>query len=216
MGAIARNAANLITTSGVVLKGAVNNDSFDNVTALPSSLGDGITLISSQTASASASISFTTGIDSTYKAYKFVFSNIHPATDQTEFAVNFRDGGAAYDATKTTTLFIATHQENDSATGFAYNTVNDIAQGTGFLNLMVDMSNANDSSGSGELTLFNPSSTTFVKHFMATTNYMHYSPQTVNYNIAGYCNVAAAIDGVQFKMLSGNIDAGTIYMYGIK
>jgi hypothetical protein len=132
MGAIARNAANLITTSGVVLKGAVNNDSFDNVTALPSSLGDGITLISSQTASASASISFTTGIDSTYKAYKFVFSNIHPATDQTEFAVNFRDGGAAYDATKTTTLFIATHQENDSATGFAYNTVNDIAQGTGF------------------------------------------------------------------------------------
>jgi hypothetical protein len=83
MGAIARSAANLITTSGVVLKGAVNNDSFDNVTALPSSFGDGITLISSQTASASATISFTTGIDSTYKAYKFVFVNIHPATDAT-------------------------------------------------------------------------------------------------------------------------------------
>jgi hypothetical protein len=88
MGAIARSAANLITTSGVVLKGAVNNDSFDNVTALPSSFGDGITLISSQTASASASISFTTGIDSTYKAYKFVFSNIHPATDNVGFQFN--------------------------------------------------------------------------------------------------------------------------------
>jgi hypothetical protein len=87
MGAIARSAANLITTSGVVLKGAVNNDSFDNVTALPSSFGDGITLISSQTASASASISFTTGIDSTYKAYKFVFSNIHPLNDEVNFRV---------------------------------------------------------------------------------------------------------------------------------
>jgi hypothetical protein len=95
MGAIARNAANLITTSGVVLKGAVNNDSFDNVTALPSSLGDGITLISSQTASASASISFTTGIDSTYKAYKFVFSNIHGSIDDTDFSMNFStDGGS--------------------------------------------------------------------------------------------------------------------------
>jgi hypothetical protein len=85
MGAIARSAANLITTSGVVLKGAVNNDSFDNVTALPSSFGDGITLISSQTASASATISFTSGLTSTYKAYKFVFVNIHPATGNVNF-----------------------------------------------------------------------------------------------------------------------------------
>ena len=184
------------------------------------SLGSKV-LIKEITASSDASISFVHGtadvvLDSTYPIYKFEFTDIHPATDQTEFAVNFRDGGVAYDATKTTTLFIATHQENDAGTGFAYNTVNDIAQGTGFLNLMVDMSNANDSSGSGELTLFNPSSTTFVKHFMATTNYTHYSPQTVNYNIGGYCNVTAAIDGVQFKMLSGNIDSGQIKLYGIK
>jgi hypothetical protein len=102
MGAIARSAANLITTSGVVLKGAVNNDSFDNVTALPSSLGDGITLISSQTASASATISFTTGIDSTYKAYKFVFSNIHARTDRcTDLEFNLStDGGSSYNVTK--------------------------------------------------------------------------------------------------------------------
>jgi hypothetical protein len=112
MGAIARSAANLITTSGVVLKGAVNNDSFDNVTALPSSFGDGITLISSQTASASASISFTSGIDSTYKAYKFVFSNIHPATDDVGLEFNLStDGGSNYNVTKTTTFFRAEHYE---------------------------------------------------------------------------------------------------------
>jgi hypothetical protein len=105
MGAIARSAANLITTSGVVLKGAVNNDSFDNVTALPSSFGDGITLISSQTASASASISFTSGITSTYKAYKFVFSNMHPASDG-GFQLNFStDGGSNYNVTKTSSWF---------------------------------------------------------------------------------------------------------------
>jgi hypothetical protein len=106
MGAIARSAANLITTSGVVLKGAVNNDSFDNVTALPSSFGDGITLISSQTASASASISFTSGIDSTYKAYKFVFSNIHLATNVDEFGfLTSIDGGSSYgNVTKTLLL----------------------------------------------------------------------------------------------------------------
>jgi hypothetical protein len=106
MGAIARSAANLITTSGVVLKGAVNNDSFDNVTAFPSSIGDGITLISSQTASASASISFTTGIDSTYKAYKFVFVDINPVTDSVNFQFNMStDGGSNYNVTKTTTMF---------------------------------------------------------------------------------------------------------------
>jgi hypothetical protein len=106
MGAIARSAANLITTSGVVLKGAVNNDSFDNVTALPSSFGDGITLISSQTASASASISFTSGIDSTYKAYKFVFSSIHPANNQVDFQFNLStDSGSNYNVSKTTTYF---------------------------------------------------------------------------------------------------------------
>jgi hypothetical protein len=106
MGAIARNAANLITTSGVVLKGAVNNDSFDNVTALPSSFGDGITLISSQTASASASISFTSGLTSTYKAYKFEFINMHPATNNVLFQFNLStDGGSNYNVTKTSTYF---------------------------------------------------------------------------------------------------------------
>jgi hypothetical protein len=117
MGAIARSAANLITTSGVVLKGAVNNDSFDNVTALPSSFGDGITLISSQTASASASISFTSGIDSTYKAYKFVFSNIHPATDDVDFSFQgSTNSGSSYGTAKLQHILDA-YIESDADSG---------------------------------------------------------------------------------------------------
>jgi hypothetical protein len=167
MGAIARSAANLITTSGVVLKGAVNNDSFDNVTALPSSFEDGITLISSQTASASATISFTTGIDSTYKAYKFVFSNMHPATDNVQFMHNASiNSGSNYNVTKTNTMFEAEHDEAGTGGTLNYITAHDIAEGTGNAKLTYNVGNDNDQSVSGEMWLFNPSSTTYVKHFM--------------------------------------------------
>ena len=217
MGAIARSAANLITTSGVVLKGAVNNDSFDNVTALPSSFGDGITLISSQTASASASISFTTGITSTYKAYKFVFVNIHPATFNDNFQFNLStDGGSNYNVTKTSTYFQAFHSEDDVYANISYDTGQDLAQSTAFQTIMKFMSSDNDSNGSGSLTLFNPSSTTYVKHFIARTAYMRPEPTMDDAFIAGYGNTTSAVNAVQFKMSSGNIDAGTIYMYGIK
>ena len=217
MGAIARSAANLITTSGVVLKGAVNNDSFDNVTALPSSFGDGITLISSQTASASASISFTTGIDSTYKAYKFVFVNIHSQNDEVNFRVNFRDGGSLYDATKTSTFFRSRHHEDGSASSIQYETNFDLAQSTGAQTITGGtMGNLDDEQYSGCMYLFNPSSTTYVKHFIIEGNNTHSSEISQHMFVAGYCNVTAAIDGVQFDMSSGNIDAGTIYMYGIK
>jgi hypothetical protein len=218
MGAIARSAANLITTSGVVLKGAVNNDSFDNVTALPSSFGDGITLISSQTASASANISFTSGIDSTYKAYKFVFSNIHPATDGTTFQFNLStDGGSNYNVTKTTTTFRPFHYESDG-TDFAYEAGEDLAQGTGFQTICQNLGNANDENSGGSLTLFNPSSTTYVKHFISTTSMSHDAdyPANVCWFMAGYGNTTSAVNAVRFQMSSGNIDAGTIYLYGIK
>jgi hypothetical protein len=220
MGAIARNAANLITTSGVVLKGAVNNDSFDNVTALPSAFSeDGITLISSQTASNSASISFTTGIDSTYKAYKFVFSNINPATDTVYFQFNLStDSGSNYNVTKTTTYFHAYQSENGAGFDLNYDTGRDLAQSTSFQDIMYGIGNGADESGSGSLTLFNPSSTTYVKHFIATTN--AYSGQaldyTINSYIAGYGNTTSAVNAVRFLFSSGNIDAGTIYLYGIK
>ena len=217
MGAIARSAANLITTSGVVLKGAVNNDSFDNVTALPSSLGDGITLISSQTASASATISFTTGIDSTYKAYKFVFSNMHPATDNVQFMHNASiNSGSNYNVTKTNTMFEAEHDEAGTGGTLNYITAHDIAEGTGNAKLTYNVGNDNDQSVSGEMWLFNPSSTTFVKHFMTVVSNTHNSNYEKNTYTAGYYNTTSAINAIQFSMSSGNIDDGTIYLYGIK
>ena len=217
MGSIARSAANLITTSGVVLKGAVNNDSFDNVTALPSSFGDGITLISSQTASASASISFTTGITSTYKAYKFVFSNIHPANDNAEFQFNMStDGGSNYNVTKTTTMFRALHDEAGTGGSIGYQTAFDLAQSTGFQTLSEQIGFDNDQASSGSLILFNPSSTTYVKHFISDFNCSTDIDVTMRNFGAGYGNTTSAVNAIQFKMDSGNIDAGTIYLYGIK
>ena len=218
MGAIARNAANNVTTSGVVLKGAVNNDSFDNVTALPSSFGDGITLISSQTASASASISFTSGIDSTYKAYKFVFSNIHPATNNASLEFNMStDGGSNYNVTKTTTYFFAYNDEGGTGSSLlSYVSSEDLAQSTAFQQIIREIGNDNDQSGNGSLTLFNPSSTTYVKHFISGNSTSQSGDYAEDLYIAGYGNTTSAVNAVRFQMSSGNIDAGTIYIYGIK
>ena len=193
-----------------------NNNSLANITALPSSVSGGaMTLLATQTASGSATISFTSGIDSTYKEYVFKFYNIHPATDGTQFTVNFRDGGSSYDATKTSSSFIAYHLENGSASSLGYDTDADLAQGTGVQYLSWNIGNENDENISGYLHLYNPSSTTFVKHYIASTIHNNNNSYANNTYIAGYCNVTAAIDGVQFKMSSGNIDAGVIKLYGI-
>jgi len=218
MGAIARNAANLVTTSGVWLKGGVNNASMDNITAYPSGIsGDGITLISSQTASASATISFTSGITSTYKAYKFVFVNIHPATDGADFNFNMStDSGSNYNVTKTSTWFQAIHNEADNDTVLAYNTTYDLAQSTNFQNLTTDNSSDADHASQGSLIIFNPSSTTYVKHYIGIFNETNLSDYSKNCYIAGYGNTTSAVNAIQFKFSSGNIDDGKIYMYGIK
>jgi hypothetical protein len=217
MGTITRTFANNITTSGVFKPTAFNNASFDNVTSVPEGAVEGgnMVLLSTQTASASASISFTTGIDSTYKEYMFIFNNIHPASDGQPFTVNFRDGSSAFDATKTTTVFNVYHNENDSATNLGYRTDNDIAQGTGYQSLAHSVGADADQSVSGTMHLFDPSNTTFVKHFLATTFNAHSSDIAYEQFTAGYCNVTVAIDGVDFKFASGNIDAGTIQMFGI-
>jgi hypothetical protein len=217
MGSIARNAANKITTGGVFTSGAITNDSVTGITVLANAT-DGITLISSQTASNSASISFTTGITSTYKAYKFVFVNMHPASDNVKFEFNMStDGGSNYNVTKTTTFFVAYHDEADTATGLSYQAGLDLAQSTAFYNLTSGIGNSSDESASGSLLIFNPSSTTYVKHFIANTNNLR-NDVIYFYNnyTAGYGNTTSAVNAVQFKMSSGNIDAGTIYMYGIK
>ena len=186
--------------------------------ALDSGVATGnMTLISTVTASSSATISFTSGIDSTYKEYIFKFIDIHPATNDTELQVGFRDGSTAYDATKTTTYFNALHYENDTSTSLAYVAGHDQAQSTSFLKIITTgLGNDNDQSCAGELHLFDPASTTFVKHFYSRGNAAHQEDLTQDVFVAGYCNVTAAIDGVQFKMSSGNIDSGTIKMYGIK
>jgi hypothetical protein len=216
MGAITRSIANNITTGGVFTSSAINNNSVTGITVLANA-SDGITLISSQTASASASLSFTTGIDSTYKAYKFVFVNIHPATDSVNFTFNMStDGGSNYNVTKTTTFFQAQHSEDDVTTELAYETGLDLAQSTSDQPLARSIGNGNDEQASGTLTLFNPASTTYVKHFISSFNSYKANDRTENCYIAGYGNTTSAINAVQFKMSSGNIDVGTIYMYGIK
>ena len=198
-----------------------NNNSISAVTSTALATGS-LVPIKTLTASSSATLSFVNGssdvvLDSTYPIYLFKFINIHPATDSTEFGVGFRDGGTDYDATKTTTAFVAVHNEGDSEAALNNRSGNEgLAQNTGFQSLNLNMGNGNDESLSGEMFLFSPSSTTFVKHFMSTTQYYQDGNASLNYRVAGYCNVTAAIDAVQFKMNSGNIDAGTIKLYGIK
>ena len=174
-----------------------------------------MTLLSTQTASSDSTISFTSGIDSTYKEYVFKFYDIHPATNDVLFCVNFRDGSSAYDATKTTTLFRSRHTEGDGTAELVYRTASDLAQSTGVQHLTTGTGNDNDQSVSGTLHLYDPSSTTFVKHFIATTNEAHEGDGSSQTFMAGYCNVTAAIDGVQFTMSSGDIDAGTFKLYGV-
>jgi hypothetical protein len=201
----------------------LNNQAVKNATEFGSisSLGS-MVFIKKLTASSSATLSFVDGsngvvLDDTYKEYMFTFNNIHSASEA-QFQVGFRDGGSAYDATKTTTAFRAYHFESDSGAGVGYQASEDLAQSTSFQRIgQYQSSSDNDSSGSGYLHLFNPSSTVFVKHFISnyTHHYTNAAPGSINNYIAGYCNVTVAIDGVQFKFDSGNIDAGDICLYGI-
>jgi hypothetical protein len=216
MGAITRSAANNITTSGVILPAGINDASVASITGLAQvSAGDGITLISSQTASASASLSFTTGIDSTYRTYLFKLINIHPSTDSTLTFNLSTDGGSSYNVTKTSSFFKAQHDEADTATTLGYRTSQDLAQSTAYQEMEQDIGADNDQCYSGVLYLFSPSSTTFVKHYMLYGNSAHSGNYSMNPYCGGYGNTTSAINAIDFKFNSGNIDAGTIYMYGI-
>ena len=177
--------------------------------------------IKTLTASSSATLSFVDGtdgvvLDSTYPVYVFKFINIHPSNNLVNFQLNFRDGGTAYDAIKTTTAIRAYHNEAGNDTTFGYVNPFDVAQGSGVHILANNMGNENDESLSGELYLFNPSSTTFVKHFIADLNNYNQDNFSVRHLSAGYCNTTTAIDGIQFSCSAGDIDAGTFKLYGIK
>jgi hypothetical protein len=190
--------------------------------ALDSGLAKGaMTFIKKLTASSSSTLSFVDGassvvLDSTYKEYMFTFNNIHPATNNVTFTFNMSaDAGSNYNVTKTTTHFRAIHGEGDSPATSNYNGSDDMAQGTGFQNLYGGSGNDNDQCISGYFHLFNPSSTTFVKHFIAQTQGSHADDYSITNFIAGYGNTTSAIDAIQFKFSSGNIDAGDICLYGI-
>ena len=198
-----------------------NNNSLSAVTAASSLPTGAMTLIKEQTASSSSTISFVHGtsdvvLDSTYPIYLFKFINIHPSADSAQFMVGFRDGGSAYDATKTTTFFKAYHAEDDAGNALTYEASDDMAQGTGVTFLSSNVDNDNDAQLCGELYLFAPSSTTFVKHFMYRGVVLGATKYCYNDFVAGYANVTAAIDGVQFTYDDGNMDVGTIKLYGIK
>jgi hypothetical protein len=198
---------------------------FDNG-SMASGFGGSMVFIKKLTASSSATLSFVDGtdgvvLDDTYKEYVFTFKNIHPASDDQTFTLNFSvDSGSNYNVTKTTTAFRAYNTEQDNESGLGYLTGADMAQGTGFVELIEDttISNENDFSLNGYLQLFNPSSTTFVKHYMSVVNSIKQDASKdyalINY-FAGYGNTTSAIDAIRFQMSSGNIDAGDICLYGI-
>ena len=194
-----------------------NNNSLANITALPSSISGGaMTLLATQTASGSANLSFTSGIDDTYDSYVFKFYDIHPANDGVAFLFNLSvDTGSNYNVTKTTTLFRSIHLEDDSQTSFGYRTGEDLAQSTAFQHLHTNSGNDNDQCMAGQLTIFNPSSTTFVKHFISRMQSAAEGDWSQEFYMAGYGNTTSAVDAVQFKFVSGNIDSGVIKLYGV-
>ena len=177
----------------------------------------GLVYIASVTASSSATLSFTSGIDSTYNEYQFHFANIHGQTDDKQFQFQVNAVGASgFNETITSSAFYAYHREDDSEAVLAYRTQADQAQGTGYQALVgYNMGNDNDQSASGILTLYDPSSTVFVKHFTSNGNVAVYNNISANLFTAGYINTTSAIDEISFKFNSGNIDSGSIHMYGV-
>jgi hypothetical protein len=195
-----------------------NNNSISSVTALDSMASGSLVLLNTNTiTSGVSSSSFTSNINSTYDTYLFKFINIHPATDSADLTFNgSTDGGSNYNTTKTTTSFYGYHNEGDSAAALAYEPSHDIAQGTGYCQIGGDALGAdNDQSCSGEMYLFSPSSSTFVKHFIINMNTLTEADYSVNQYTAGYMNITSAVNAVDFKMSTGNIDSGVIKMYGL-
>lgn len=203
--------------SGTIAASSVANATVANISSLPASIPTGaLTLLSTQTASSSASLSFTSGIDSTYDSYVFKFIDINPSVDGNFTFQGSTDGGSTYGVTLTSTFFRAQHLEDGSAGTLVYRTGEDLAQSTSFQPLITDIGSDTDESGVGTLQLFNPSSTTFVKHFIARTqDYVGPTPISREQYVAGYFNTTSAIDAIKFQPASGTFD-GIIKMYGVK
>ena len=194
-----------------------NDRSMASITSLPSGVtGSSLVLLETQTASSSATISFTSNIDSTYKEYQFHFIDIHPATEAAHFSFQADTGtNTNYNQTITSTAFTSTHNEADSEALINYQTGSDLAQSTSFQHLTDQLEADNDSCAAGTLHIFDPSNTTFVKHFISRNQHHQADPSSREYYVAGYFNTTTALTRFQFKMSSGDIDAGTIKLYGV-
>ena len=193
----------------------LNNRAVKDATAVGSITGLGnLKFISRSTASSSSSVNITSGIDSTYKEYIFVINNMHPQTNDKHFTFQVNaDGGSGFNETITSSVFRAYHLEDGSASGLDHRTANDQAQGTAYQRLSEEVGNGSDEGVSGILHLFDPSNTTFVKHFIARTSLNYGSPRDTF--VAGHINNTTAIDEISFAFTSGNCDSGTIDMYGV-
>jgi len=205
------NSLNVTPTASKVLKFNSSNDGLE-----AGDVGGALVLLSTATASSSSTISFTSGIDSTYKEYIFKFIDIHPSNDNASFEFQCSiDGGSNYNLTITSTCFITDNYESGGSPQVGYYAARDQAQGTSFQHFMRDIGNGNDESSSGYLHLFDPSSTTFVKHFTAECSLYYSGDAEFYYLYGGYFDTTSAINAIQFKMGVGNIDSGTIKMYGV-
>ena len=195
----------------------ISNNSLSAISTLPASIPTGaLTLLSTQTASSSASIEFTSGIDSTYDSYIFKFIDIHPATDNVYFGFQVDTGtNTNWNQTITSTSFIAQHDESNTTTELGYAAGSDQAQGTGLEPLIFLQGADVDQQCSGTLRIFNPSSSVFVKHFIARGNGTRFNDYSRENFQAGYINTTTPITRVQFKISTGNIDDGIIKMYGV-
>ena len=193
--------------------------------SLASGLASSLTFIKKITASSSGTVDFVDGsssvvLDNTYKEYLFTFKNIHPSAGANFQFQGNAAGGSGFNETMTTTFFYAYVKEAGSSDGtLMYNQGGDQAQATGYQNIALDGTN-NDADGNlgGYLHLFNPSSTTFRKHYISRTSNANGAGSTTyqcDCFSTGYFNTTSAIDEISFKFSSGNIDAGDICLYGI-
>jgi hypothetical protein len=194
----------------------LSNNGVKNITSV-GSIGTGdLVFISKQTASSSATIDFTSNIDSTYKEYIFYFVNIHGASNDGYFLFQADTGtNTNYNQTITSTNFRAQHNEGGTESNLSYRTGDDLAQSTSFQRLSSPIGTENDECMSGMLHVFNPSSSTFVKHFIARTSTLDMSDHNQHVFVAGYFNTTTALTRFRFKSSTGNIESGDILLYGV-
>ena len=219
---IALSIGNNLTTNGVFTSSAVNNTSVSNVTTFSSVVGGGnIVLIKSINASSSASIEFVNGsndvvLDGTYDSYIFKFYNVHPSVDNSRLQFQgSTDGGSTYALTITSTHMRAMHTIDGSTKTFGYNAGDDQAQGTSFQNFIFNNGTDADQAGCGELQLYDPADTSSVKHFICRAASNSYDDRARDDFTAGYLNTTSAVNAIKFQFQSGNIDTGTIKLFGV-